>query len=343
MAVTSYGYPGTIAPGAAWANMQHGLAGQYWVYDVDAVRVTPKTNGTREVNIAAGRFGGWGIHDYNDAVASVQLATVASGTQYSWIFARRTWQTTNATTFVAVAAGASLPTTVPGNGAIRNYNPGTIDDQPLALVSLTAGQTVPVVVADLRWIGVGTGTKTILSDMARSYGSWSGLEFQQGDTRWLRTVNTAGTGTIWLEDAGPFKTKTLPTWINSQAVTHESGWSGNSGLGLVNEVWRDGNTVNLYQLVRRSGATITSNADGNISDVQIGTMAADIRPSRTLSVPARYVGGSSNYPCRVILYASGGVWLSNLHPNIDLPYRSPDTGSGTPWSIEFNATYVQKG
>lgn len=344
MAISSKGYPGTIAPGADWALMQHVLGSHYCVSDVSSVRVTPKTNGTREVNIAAGLFGAWGIVDVNDATASVQLPLPTS-TQYHWIWARRTWQGTNLTTFTSSPAGATLPTVVPTSSP-RNTTPGTIDDQPLALVSITAGQTVPVVVADLRWIGVGTGTKTVLSDLARTYATWSGPEFQQGDTRWLRTVNPAGTATIWREDAGPFKPKTLP--VTTSLVTNhgDNGWSAAISQQMYNEAWRDGNTVTLTQLLRRSGSTITPSSIGavNTGVDHIGDIPAAWAPSRALQVPCRYRSGDdgTRYSGVVQIYPNGAMDLIALAPTKPLTFRAAASET-QPWCLEFSATYVQKG
>lgn len=181
MTINSWGYEGSIMPNVDWALMQYALGHQYFVLDDASVKVTPAGDGTREVDISPGFFGGQGILDQNDASVRLQLPTVASGTNYFMIVARRTWGATQATTFdfIDAGTGATLP--------VRNVSPGTLDDQPLALVPVVAGNTVPGNPIDLRAIGHSKGGPYFAnSNLVLAYLDRVGTVVQIGNETWTR-------------------------------------------------------------------------------------------------------------------------------------------------------------
>lgn len=165
MTITSYGYPGTIMTGgplAAWSAM---IGRGYAAKDYASWRVTAVTGGSaRTVQAAAGTIAGQGITDVLDVATTVATLDTLStdGSRYDLIVARRTWQTTNATSMAVVAGTASRA--IPA----RSTTPGTLDDQPLALVKLTrtsGAYTIPEVV-DLRVVTSLPGTFVIFDDLA---------------------------------------------------------------------------------------------------------------------------------------------------------------------------------
>lgn len=145
MAITSYGFPGTI-DSVQWAKLAEELGAAYSVLDRDDWKVSVVVGPDRTVAVAAGTAFGRGVMDVNSAPINIQLPTVASGVRYDLICARRNWGTPATTaTYVQGTSTAAIP-------AGRNATPGTLDDQPLALVKITAGSTVPVIEADLRML-----------------------------------------------------------------------------------------------------------------------------------------------------------------------------------------------
>lgn len=178
MAITSTGYDGEVAEGA-WAAMLP-LVGSshYGVAGAGDWKVTAHATLDRGVNIAAGTGWGQGVRDVNSATVSLQGATIASGTRWDMVVARRNWSGTGGnTSFVMITGTATkaLPS--------RNQAPGGIDDQPLALVQFTAGQTAPSQIVDLRcWAR--NGGLVAKDTLALSYMTQLGSEVTIGGGVW---------------------------------------------------------------------------------------------------------------------------------------------------------------
>lgn len=333
MAVISFGYPGTIDPGVTWADAQLGLGSRYWVRSFDSVRVTPKVGGSREVNISAGWFGGWGVTDYNDAVATVQLPTVASGTEWFLIVARRTWgvdAASSATTFAAISAGttAAIPT--------RNTTHGEVDDQPLALVSLTAGQTLPAGTIDVRAIGIGPEDFIILSELALTYLAEPGVRARLGRTIYQYGMNAGNNGHAWIADPGPLGAVDIPSVTGASVLTPAPGWTV-----IDAQATRYGNVVDLYWVMARTAATIVSNTThGNVGDQPIATVAAAWRPPRQVMFSGVYRGGrgaiDTTYTGEFFLSGGGALSLQSLYPGADLKKHASNI-----WSVWGHLSYIQ--
>jgi hypothetical protein len=196
MTITSLGYSGTIAPNVGWANMQQVLGSRYMVASHTDCVVSPLVGGTRQIQVSTGYMGGWGILDQITATETLTLATVASGIHYWLICAHRNW-TTPVTTITAIDAGTALPATMP----TRSTSPGTTDDQPLALVSIAAGATNPVVIYDLRAIG-GPNFYNMSASLQNlpnwlSYMAIEGSTVYTGNKRWYRSVNQFTGNAFW--------------------------------------------------------------------------------------------------------------------------------------------------
>src|SRR5690606_7666788 len=238
------------APGTAWANMQKGLGALYWCEDFGAARVTPLSGGTRQVQVGAGWFGGQGIVDYNDAPVTVTLPSV-SGNRWFLIVARRTWQTTNATTFTYIDCGTS-----PVYPPELNKNPGVNADQPLAPVPLSAGWTAPGTPRDVRVIGSSPASMSIVAYWACGY-------------------KAAPATPTWLVDNGPFGRNPI--------TVYPSGWgssrSGWTTAQLVSRAIRDGNTVQIDLRIRRVGSSIPVGSAGGVTDVALFDVVSELRPS----------------------------------------------------------------
>ena len=301
--INSFGYAGTIGPNDVWAAAQAILGARYTVAGAGDARVTPVSGGTRQVTVAAGSIGGYGVLDQITSDVTVQLPTVASGTEWFLIVARRTWGVTQATSLTYIDAGTtpSLPT--------RNTSPGTIDDQPLALVPLTAGFTAPGAPIDLRIIGTAKSGPAIAFDpLALSYYDEPGAQVRINTDVWTRAVS-AGYIASWVKDPGPFGTVAgLASAANTDLFTPAPGWAiGNYCRGE-----RDGNTVAVTVRAVRTGAAIMANSAGNFADTAIGTLAAGWRPRFTRLATVTYTGSTATaLNAAGLSFAGGGYVLNN--------------------------------
>lgn len=210
MTITSIGYAGSVDE-AAWAKIAASLGSTYGVQGPGDWQVTADPTGDRQVKIAIGSGHGRGIYDTSDAVATVQLAAVASGTRWDLVYARRDWQTgVKATSFARTTGTATRE--IPAG---RANNPGVQDDQPLALVQLTAGQSVPTAVVDLRCWAVNGGVLAV-DGLALWYLDAVGACVRIGDVEYMRTLDPNGTP-VW---------KTSFTTPNTQLVRTRGAMAG---------------------------------------------------------------------------------------------------------------------
>jgi hypothetical protein len=148
VAITSVGYDGSVFENQ-WARLASFFSQDVPVVgDTSHFRVAALGSGTRQVTVQPGDCYGDGVLDTLDSVATVTLAAISSGTRWDTIVLRRDWRTTDTagvSSLVALTGGAAKVL----SSQVKS-TPGSISDQPLALVQLTAGQTVPTAVLDLR-------------------------------------------------------------------------------------------------------------------------------------------------------------------------------------------------
>lgn len=272
--ITSYGYQGTIGPGASWADFQVMGGVRYAVQSVTAGMVVPSAATPQAVDIRQGWIGGWGIADRISGTETVTLDApgAGSGPEYYLIVARRTWQNINATAFAAIDLGQTLPSGYTGITAL-NQSPGSIDDQLLAVASIGPTDTAPTIVYDLRTIGTGKGTFNIhpATPLAWIQGAaFEGLAIEQGGRRLYRrsvwtTITTPGTAT-WAdrsESMGQVNMTAAAGSIVTAAVTFPanrfttaplvfltdaSAWATDVSLSAT-PITATGFTINLYSSV----------------------------------------------------------------------------------------------
>jgi hypothetical protein len=193
VAFTSNGYDTTATnpySEGAWADA-FPVIGQakYAVRSPLDWKVTAVSGQDRTVSIAAGRGLGHGVTDKTVANDTIQLDTIESGSRWDMIACRRDWTpTAGESAFVKVNGGATA--TIPGG---RQATPGNIDDQPLALVQVTAGQTQPTAIIDLRtWAGDGGGL-VAKHDLVRSFLNTAGTRININGIDWIRRVGANDT------------------------------------------------------------------------------------------------------------------------------------------------------
>jgi hypothetical protein len=206
----SNGYDTTTAnpyTEGAWADAHPviGLA-KYGVRSPLDWKVTAVSGQDRTVSIAAGRGFGHGVTDKTFANETIQLDTITSGSRWDLIVCRRDWTPTSGVSkFEKVNGGATA--VIPGG---RLSAPGGIDDQPIALVQVTSGQTQPTAIIDLRtWSGDGGGL-IANHDLVRSYLNSTGTRIWINGADWVRRVGANDT----------------PEWVKLYASAH-SEWTFN--------------------------------------------------------------------------------------------------------------------
>lgn len=234
--VESVGYGGTVDYPDYGLGVVSGS--RYTLDRGNPLRPTRVTSGAdRTVRLSAGTVQGYGIRD-TCTETDVQLDAVSSGVRWDLIVVRRDWSAEESS-IVAIPGGSSraLPS--------RNEDPGIIDDQPIALVQITAGQQYPTDLVDLRcWNG--DGGLAAADTLALSYLDVPGTRVSIGDTTYTRVLNNNYT-TRWDVKAPP--------------VIVDTGWNtlpygGNFWSG--NRYWRVKNGyVTVTAQLRRLGNSFT--------------------------------------------------------------------------------------
>lgn len=178
MALFSTGYDGTIDE-TQWAKLQGAAASVYGVSTPTSWAVTPVAGADRTISIAPGI--GWGHHvlDESDSNYTLQGGAVSSGSRWDTVVLRRNW--------APIGGGPSAFRLNPGTGtraiASRQTNPGTLDDQPIALVQFTAGQTQPTAIVDLRCWAANGGVEAA-DKLALDYLGRPGAAVKIGSALW---------------------------------------------------------------------------------------------------------------------------------------------------------------
>lgn len=342
MALTSAGFDGTIDE-QSWATMSALNGAQYAVAGVHDFEVTPRTGATLTVNVAAGTAFGRGVTVTNSAQITVALDAIASGTRWDAIVIRRTW-TSNTVTVDKITGTATRA--VPAG---RNNTPGTLDDQVIGLVQVTAGNSVPTAVVDMRvWqskvmmvADLLAITNPILGMEAVVLGT--GTQTDLLDRRWRYSLD-ATSNPAWELDSTSLANRPLTISDGAGGVaTAQTGFS--VGTGLLNEATRDRNTVQLDLEIRRTGARIASDANGGLADVNAIQIDAKYWPSHNTPVHFTYYGGPvgsttvfQSFSGSATLNTAGMFTINSLAPNI---YLNQVT-DGTSCSIRAHVTFLQR-
>lgn len=185
MTFTSIGYAGQITA-ANWATLAPSLGRAYSIGTMPSLRCTV-ASGDRRITVASGQAFGHGIADTFTAETKAFDAQ-ASGIRYDTLVVRRHWG--NKATTLEIVKGTSTKAIA----AARQATPGAVDDQPIALIRITAGSTVPIIEADLRcWVN--TGGALALHELALSYlDTGLGAHVRIGTDEWvMQSLN----GTTW--------------------------------------------------------------------------------------------------------------------------------------------------
>lgn len=213
MTITSVGYGGDIDE-VAWARIARTLGAEYGVMganateDPGACRVTAVPAADRTIRIAPGIVYGHGIFDTLDTDETLQLPPVAAGSRWDVIYVRREWSGPGGTTTIVRA-----PATAAGDIPTRENNPGVLDEQPIALVRLAAGQSVPQEVVDLR-VWQSNGGATAADRKVLQFLTAPGTEIWIDGELWARQMGANDTPQ-WVRNP---RGSTLPVFARGPAI-----------------------------------------------------------------------------------------------------------------------------
>jgi len=218
MAITSVGYDGSINE-SQWARLIP-LVGSshYGVAGTGDWKVTSHPTMDRGVRIATGTGWGHGVMDTSDATVSLQGASLGSGTRWDMVVARRNWSGVGGnTTFILIGGSSSkaLPS--------RNTSPGTLDDQPIALVQFTAGQTAPTQIVDLRCWGR-NGGMVVRDDLALGYLKEPGTTVTVNDLTWLCGFDANGNAS-WILQTDTTITQEGWVWLGGTNASGDGSYN----------------------------------------------------------------------------------------------------------------------
>ena len=282
----------------AWADAHPAIGTRYHVRSPLHWKVTAVAGLDRTVSINAGQGVGHGITDKTVENDTIQLDTIASGSRWDLIVCRRDWTpTAGESKFMKINGGSTA--VIPGG---RQVGPGNIDDQPLALVQVTAGQTQPTAIIDLRtWAGDGGGL-IANDDLVRSFLNSTGTR-----------IFVTSTGIDWIRKVGANDT---PEWVSPTEPTEYAPlnnipfWSTSGAVTVSPEGSKRRVTVDVT--VKRTGGQFTLKNDAwSIVGTIVPVAAQASKPVKYLS--CAIVGGANNYTLNVAFNPSGALSIRSVN------------------------------
>lgn len=220
MAISSYGYGNASIDWSEWSKLGSLLGSSNSVAGPSDFRVTGAPG--RSVTVEAGTAFDSGVLAISNAQEALSFP---DSTGWHTVCLRRDWST-KATTLVSLATGSSAVV-----AANRESTPGVKADQPLALVGITAGQTFPTGLVDLRRP---SGVSYAIWDLRAAFAPRLGERFilPNGD-RYVTNISQAGTA-ILEKEKEPAPTLRIAAgivpapWYSNQygsfRVQHNLGW-----------------------------------------------------------------------------------------------------------------------
>lgn len=318
MAIVSYGYPPSVgADGEIWARFSTQAFGRRYSALTHAdFRVTAATSGTtRRVNIAAGWMAGQGILVHNTTNTFLDLDAPAGTSQWLCVVLKRWQGGGDDESTLGVIAGTSsrlVPTLV--------HDPGTNDEQALALCRVSSSSGLVQEVIDLRAISFEAGgfyvchtpeAMDLLNDM-------TGVDVYRTDTKSFHKRIISASGALsWKNMGNPDARLTGAAAIDAVGP----GW-------LVQDSCRMDRTGKdrkfVLELNRSSGpngGSFTSDGSGRISDVLLAELHSDDNPPSGVVIPlvgrVRDESGSNGTSgCFGHITADGTVYLNSMLPNV---------------------------
>lgn len=227
--IGSRGYDGRVVDELAWARMARYNGRTYSVGGPSHLRVSTVAGADRTVRIEAGEAWGQGVLD-DFETSTIGLPNPGSGTRWHLLAVRRDWQPPAGVSVIDYLPGATDQAIPPS----RLNDPGVEDDQPIALVQVSATSTTPTAIIDLRaWAG--NGGIRVAHPLALRYLTSVGAVVHVGrpgehvvyDAEWRCVVDAAGNA-VWQALDRPWaaynaRTTTTPGGVDSYSGA--SGWA----------------------------------------------------------------------------------------------------------------------
>lgn len=265
MAINSWGYDGTVDEVDFGRIMALSASSEYGVDDPNSFKASTVAGQVLMTQLTGGWAWTSGLVDNMTTMETVQYDPVASGTRWDLVVLRRDWTPPGGTTTLAVVKGGASKA-LPGRSNVR----GVLQDQPLWLVRIDAGKSIPSEYVDLR-IFARNGGCTANDDLVRSYVSFTGTMIEIKDALWIYRVGANGSNewkslvdasdTGWVHSAGP--------------AGFASGW----GAAADYIRYRAKNGVTEFIIsATRTGPEIPVGVSGDIQNVKLANAPSPARP-----------------------------------------------------------------
>ncbi|MCJ1709221.1 phage tail protein [Microbacterium sp. VKM Ac-2923] len=252
---TSAGYEGTINE-AEWSVLTTEAGGRrYGVLNAASWKVTAGT-ADREVRIAPGSGFGLGIMDQSTAEASLSLPAPSSGSRWWLIIVRRNWAENKS--YFDCIQGPTEAASIPP----RSNSFGVVDDQPIALARVQAGQSQVVEFRDLRVWG-GDGGSFAVDELVLQYLTRVGTRIRVDSTMW-ECVLDRFSQPVWVRESGMAPIGSVMPFAGT---TPPSGWlvcDGRTVLqkdypalyATIGEPWKKGATEGTFAIPNMRGRVV---------------------------------------------------------------------------------------
>ena len=236
MTIRSVGYDGSIGE-VDWSSyLAPYLGAPDMVTSPASFRVTATTG--LSVQVAPGTAHAWGVTDVSDAAEVIQLEPATSGSRFDVVVLRREWSGTSVTP-TGVATGGRTSIGYVRGGTARAVptlasTPGSVTEQPLALVQVTAGTSTVQVVEDLR--ATAARTAWVRSELAMTGPAGTRYALEPDGRRYVRMTDASGSTVTKPEwEPAPPPPPVIPkvgsgtaaittNEHGSATITHNLGW-----------------------------------------------------------------------------------------------------------------------
>jgi len=297
--ITSSGYTGSVNE-SQWAALADKLGTAYCVGASGDLACTIGGTSDRAVTVAPGTAYGRGVKDVFSTATNLNATSVGSGTRWDTVCIRRDWTAGTGTgTSLVIVPGTSTKAITKGFST-----PGTTDDQPIALILLTAGSTTVTLLESL----IPTGGKSLY--VPTTFGIGAGY--------------TPPPGALWYVAANGHQWVSLPSGATDLDAPNWTAFplAGGSltALDTTPKYSFSRGRVDFTGSIQRSGTPhlpliSSAYATNGTADVVLGTMPGLRRPGQTVRFELPELGGTGR--CRGAVGSDGNVKLYSDGVNIN--------------------------
>lgn len=308
MTITNIGYDGTVGEAAA-ALLFTDVGVKYGVGSFLDLQVAVGGTGDRAVTVGPGSGYGSGVRTTFSTSTNLNAALVSSGTRWDTVVLHRDWSGAGGTSSLRINQGGTTKQITQ-----TDATPGTLDDQPLALIRSIAGSTIVQEVVDLRafaskvhYVASSAAVPFMLPRVgARFYAADNGHEWavvgtQTGPSTFTSTfVDLDDPGWVPLNVAGG----SLVAFQAAPYMGKSRGWATLKGT-----------------LKRTGGPLVTAGADVFAATLPVGS-----RPTSMREFVLPEIGASpavANTYCRARVQSDGTLWLFGDNRNINAVDLAP--------------------